>query len=328
MISGEKYSSRYYLATLAGILAILLWASNIAFSKSALDRAGTYNGAFYIYFGSGLVLFSIMLVFQRKTKFLARLKNLPFSYYIKTGIFFMLNNVLLFLALGMARKNEELIIVTLLNYTWPVMIYLLRIPIFRLKTPMGVFIPGMLLSLSGIALALLQDYNRESLGMLITAGDENVPAYLLAFLTSVSWALYSNLTVKYKNEDDMAAIPVIFVASGLIFLGIQAVNGQLSTLQLSAATVGPDLLYTIIGPTSMGYLCWYIAMKNGNRTLITALSFFIPVLSLVFLRIRVNLEISPVFWIAVILLISGSYLCYRALRSSTLHIKAGDQSRR
>ena len=326
MISGNNQDSHYYLATLAGILAILLWASNIAFSKRALEQAGTYNGAFYIYFCSGFVMFIIMLAGQRQTEFLGKLKNLPPAYYLRTGIFFIINNVLLFLAVGMARKNEELIIVTLLNYTWPVMIYILRIPIFRLKTPMAVLIPGVLLSLTGIVLALLQDYDIGSVGRLMKAGDENFPAYLMAFLTSVSWALYSNLTVKYKNKDDMAAIPVIFMVSGLIFLGIQGLRGQLSSLRLSVETFSPDLLYLIIGPTSLGYLCWYIAMKNGNRTLITALSFFIPVLSLIFLHIRVHLKIGPVFWIAVILLISGSYLCFRALRSSTLLVKSGDLS--
>jgi len=230
----------------------------------------------------------------------------------------MLNNVLLFLAVGLARKNDELIIVTLLNYTWPVMIYVFRIPMFRLKTPMQLFLPGALLSLSGIILALLQDYDTGSLQRLITTRDENVLAYMLAFLTSVSWALYSNLTVKYRTRDDMAGIPVIFIASGLTFLGIQAVNGQLSTIRISSIVYSPDLLYVIAGPTSAGYLLWYLAMKNGNRTLITALSFFIPVLSMLFLHIRVNLQINPVFWFAVLLLITGSYLCYRALRYATI----------
>jgi drug/metabolite transporter (DMT)-like permease len=318
MISGKRHNSKYFLATLAGILAILLWASNIAFSKNALDQEGIYSGAFYIYFFSGLVLFISMLALSRKTDFVNKLKNLPLSYYWKTGIFFMINNVLLFLAVGLARKNEELVVVTLLNYTWPVMIYLLRIPLFRLKTPLKIFIPGMILSFAGISLALLQDYDAGSIRGLIRSGDDNLLAYALAFLTSVSWALYSNLTVKYQSQDDMAGIPVIFMLSGLVFLCILIVKGQLSSLHLSAVAVNPDLLYMILGPTSLGYLCWFIALKQGNRALITALSFFIPVLSLLFLHFRVNMVILPVFWVAVLLLISGSYLCYRAQQRSKL----------
>ncbi len=318
MISGKHHNSNYFLATLAGILAILLWASNIAFSKNALDQEGIYSGAFYIYFFSGIVLFISMLTFSGKTDFLNKLKNLPLIYYWKTGIFFMINNVLLFLAVGLARKNEELVVVTLLNYTWPVMIYLLRIPLFRLKTPPAIFIPGVILSFAGIAMALLQDYDTGSIRRLIRSGDDNLLAYALAFLTSVSWALYSNLTVKYKSQDDIAGIPVIFILSGLVFLCIQGLNGQLSSLRLSAVVQNPDLLYVILGPTSLGYLCWFIAIKHGNRALITALSFFIPVLSLLFLHFRINLVILPIFWVAVLLLISGSYLCYRAQQQSKL----------
>ena len=316
--------SGYFLATVAGILAILLWASNIAFSKRTLDLEGIYNGAFYIYFYSGIVLFLVMLLFRRKTGFLTKLKSLSLSYYLKTGIFFILNNVLLFLAVGLAQQNEELVIVTLLNYTWPLMICIIRIPMFRLKIPWMIFIPGLILSFAGVALALLQDYDFDSISYLIRAGDDNVVVYLIAFLTSVSWALYSNLTVKYKNADDMAAIPVIFVASGLVFFAIQALNGQLSTIRLSAIAFNHDLIYLVAGPTSLGYLCWYIAMKKGNRTLITALSFFIPLLSLVFLHFRVELEISAVFWLAVVCIISGSYLCYRTLQKSTVFIKRDD----
>jgi drug/metabolite transporter (DMT)-like permease len=318
MISRKHHNANYFLATLAGILAILLWASNIAFSKNALDQEGIYNGAFYIYFFSGIVLFISMPAFLGKTNFLNKLKNLPLSYYWKTGIFFMINNVLLFLAVGLVQKNEELVVVTLLNYTWPVMIYLLRIPLFRLKTPPAIFIPGVILSLAGIAMALLQDYDAGSIRQLIRTGNDNILAYSMAFLTSVSWALYSNLTVKYKSQDDMAGLPVIFMLSGLVFLSIQGVNGQLSSLHLSAVVMNPDLLFVILGPTSLGYLSWFIAMKFGNRALITALSFFIPVLSLLFLHFRINIEILPVFWVAVLLLISGSYLCYRAQQHSKL----------
>ena len=318
MIKGKLQGSHDYLATIAGIVAILLWASNIAFSKRALDQEGLYNGAFYIYFYSGVVLLLLMLAFNKTTGFLVKFKSLPFTYYLRTGIFFMINNVLLFLAIGMAQHDEALVIVTLLNYTWPVMIYVIRIPLFRLRTPLSLFIPGVILSFAGIALALLQDHDPISIVHLLRSGDDNMLAYVLAFLTSVSWALYSNLTVKYNSKDDMAGIPVIFIISGLVFLGIQGFTGQLATIELSAIAFNPDLIYLVAGPTSLGYLCWFIAMKQGNRTLITALSFFIPVLSLLFLHIRVNLIIGMMFWIAVALLISGSYLCYRAVQHSTL----------
>lgn len=306
----------YYLATVAGVLAILLWASNIAFSKSALEQEGYLNGAFLIYFYSGIFVFILLTLFQKRSDLFKSFRGLPLSYYLKIGSFFIVNNVLLFVAVGMAKKNEELVIVTLLNYTWPILIYVFRIPIFRMKISYAIFIPGIIVSFIGISLALIQGYSLDGIGQIIKAGNDNTPAYLLVFIAAVSWALYSNLTVKYKSQDDIAGIPVIFLLSSLVFLIIQSLNGQLSGIHLAGIVHNPDLLYIVTGPTSLGYLFWYIAMKKGNKTLITAFSYFIPLLSLIILWIKFNLEIKLLFWLAVILLITGSYLCYRAFQPS------------
>ncbi|MBN2813684.1 MAG: EamA family transporter [Bacteroidales bacterium] len=316
MAPEKKHRSVYYAATLAGILAVLLWASNIAFSKSVFESQGYMNGAFLIYFYSGLFMAVLFLLFNRKTNFIKSFISLPIRYYFKTGLLFVINNVLLFVAIGMAGKNEELIIVTLLNYTWPVLIYILRIPMFRARVSMLVFLPGLLLSLAGITLAVLQGNSHDDITALLKAGDDNVIAYLLVFMAALSWALYSNLTVKHVSSNDMAGIPVVFLISSLVFLIIQAVGGNLASVQLHAIVTSPDLLYTVAGPTTLGYFTWYIAMKWGNKILVTSVSFFIPLFSLVFLWMKFHLEIRLMFWVAALLLISGSAMCYKAFRNS------------
>jgi drug/metabolite transporter (DMT)-like permease len=316
MLFKKTGNTSYYIATLAGIIAIILWASNIAFSKSSMEKEGNYNAAFYIYFYSAVVLFIIMTVFHKKLSFFEKLKSLSLTYYLKTGVFFILNNVLLFIAIGMAKKNEELIIVTLLNYTWPIMIYVIGIPLFSLRMPVKIILPGLILSFSGIIIALLQGYSTKDIEQIIKAGDDNILAYVLAFLTSTSWAIYSNLTIKYSTNKDMAGIPVIFLISGLCFLVIQGFSGQITTIHLNAIILNTDLLYIVLGPTSLGYLFWYIVIKQGNKNLATSLSFFIPLLSLLFIRAKFHIPIGISFWLAVILLISGSYLCYQSFRNA------------
>jgi drug/metabolite transporter (DMT)-like permease len=315
MAFNPKNQSSYYLATLAGISAILLWASNIAFSKGAMEKEGSIQAAFLIYFYSGICISILLLIFNSKVGYISSLKSLSVIYYLRIGIFFIINNVLLFLAIGLVKNSEELVIVTLLNYTWPILIYILGVPVLKLKLPLALFIPGIILSFLGIALALLQGYDFFGFGRVFRAGDDNIPAYILAFLTAVSWALYSNFTVRFKSGNDLAAIPFIFILSSLVFLGILFFTGQISRLHLSAIFHNHDLQYMVAGPTSLGYLGWYFAMKKGNKMLVTALSFFIPMLSLIMLRIKFHMEIRIMFWIAVILLISGSYMCYRAFRS-------------
>jgi drug/metabolite transporter (DMT)-like permease len=308
----DKKSNINTLATIAGILAILFWASTIAFSKSAMTREGNFNLAFYSFFYSGLLLFLILSIFQKKSSFYSKLKNLPISFYFKIGIFLVLNNVFLFTAIGMARKNEELIIVTLLNYCWPVMIYILRIVIFKVKLPIFFFSTGVLLSLTGMTIALIEANGPIEFAHVFRGGRDIFLAYSFAFLTAFCWALYTNLTAKFKSEDDIAALPVLFLLSSLSFLLIIAIRGELSQLHFSAIAFNPELLYIIIGPTTLAYLFWYLAIKWGNRTLITSLSFFIPILSIAILHFKLRLDVSLYFWLAVFLLISGSYICYRS----------------
>jgi drug/metabolite transporter (DMT)-like permease len=282
-----------------------------------MDKEGNFNAAFYIYVYSGILILILLVAFKNKAQSFRKLSRLPPSFLIKTGIFFILNNVLLLLAVGIARKNEELVIVTLLNYTWPIMIYVIGIPLLKLKIPAKAIVPGIVLSFTGISLALLQGYTSEGIGRLIRAGDDNILAYLLAFMTSVSWAVYTNLTAKYKSRDDLAGIPFVFLISGMIFLLIQGMNGQLSSIHLAAPLYNPALLYMIAGPTSLGYLAWYYAMKRGNKNLVTSFSFFIPLLSLLIIHFRFEIPITLLFWLAVSFLVTGSYLCYRSFRRST-----------
>jgi drug/metabolite transporter (DMT)-like permease len=308
---------RYAFATLAGVLAILLWASNIAFSKAIMERLGNTQTAFYIYFFSGIFVFGLLLGFDRKSSVFSRLKKLPLSYHLKAGVFFILNNMLLFMAVGVANSNEELVIVTLLNYTWPILVYIVGIPMHRLRIPAKILIPGIFLSISGLTLALFQGYNMENITDIVQAGNKNILAYGLAFFCALSWAIYSNLTVKHDSGDDLAAIPVVLFLSGLVFLGILAGKGELDTLHFRDVLRNPELIYMIIGPTSLGYLGWFFAVKYGNRNLVTSLSFFIPLMSLTVTHLRMQIAIGATFWIATLLIISGSYLCYRSFRPSS-----------
>jgi len=315
MIKSNHNTSQYILSSLAGMIAILLWSTNIAYSKSIMEKEGIYNAGFYIYFFSGICNTIILLLLFRKQGLFAKLRNLPLSYYTKTGIFFILSNTLLYFAIGMVAKNEELVIISILNYSWPILIYALKIPIFRVPYKTGIFISGLLLSFAGIVLAFIQGYSGEDIQAIIQAGDDNLLAYLLTFLNAICWALYSNLTVKYKTTDDIAGIPIVFFVISLVFFTTQWGKGQLATISLSLIYTNFELLYQVVGPTSIGYLFWYLAMKKGNRNLITSLSFFIPLLSVLVIGLKFRITIGIAFWIAVLLLITGSNLCYRSFQT-------------
>ena len=277
-----------------------------------METEGNYNAIFLIYFFSGLVILGMLLLWQKRA-FFTKLRKLPWEFYWKVGIFLLFNNTLLFIAVGLTSNENELLIVAIINYLWPIITYVIKVPMFHLKPKSGLFIFSIFVAISGVVMALAQTYTASEFFMVIKAADDNLWAYILTFLTAVSWGLYSNLTKKYHTDDDMAALPVIFMVSGLIFLAFQIFRGEFVLSGLSSLYKNYELVYMILFPTSMGYLFWYIAMKKGNKNLVVSLSFLIPLFSILFISFKFSKEIGFLFWIAAILLITGAYLSYKAV---------------
>jgi drug/metabolite transporter (DMT)-like permease len=299
-------------ATLAGIVAILAWSTNIAFCKSVMNSLGDYQAMFMLNFFSGICMLLILLARYRKEYF-TRLKALNFRYYLGTGIFLFLNNTLLFLAVGLASNEKELLIVTILNYLWPILIYVIKIPAFHVRVKPVPFMISILLGVSGVVLAFSQEYTLMELIQLVKSLDDNFLAYLLALLTAISWALYSNLTKIYVTDDDFAAIPLIFMLSGLPFLFMLVSRGEFEWKILTSLYTNIELIYTIILPVSLGYILWNVAMKKGNKDLVVSASFIIPFLSVLFIGLKFSIRVGILTWIASIFLISSAWLIYRAV---------------
>lgn len=302
----------YRLATIAGILAVIIWSTTIAFSKSVMETEGNYSAMFLIYFFSGILMFGVLLIWLKK-EFFTKWKKLSFKYYSRIGIFLLLNNTLLFIAIGFTSNENELLIVTIINYLWPIITYIIKVPMFHLKPKMGLFILSILLAVSGVIIAFSQTYSIHDFMLAFKAGNYSIWAYVLTLLTAVSWGLYSNLTKKYHTNDDIAALPIIFIVSGLLFLLVQIFQGQFVLSSLSSLYKNYELIYMIIGPTAAAYLLWYIAMKKGNKNLVVSISFLIPLLSIVVLSLKFSKEIGVLFWVAAIFLIAGAFLSYTAI---------------
>ena len=308
----KKNFSSSLLATLAGIFAVIIWSTTIAFSKSVMITEGTNNAIFMIYFFSGIIMFVILLVWLKK-EFFSKWKNLSVRYYTRIGIFLLLNNTLLFVAIGFTSNENELLIVTIINYLWPIITYIIKVPMFHIKPKPVIFSLSIVLAFCGVVMAISQAYSVKEFIEAVKAANYNIIAYILTFLTAVSWGLYSNLTKKYHTDDDMAALPIIFAVSGLFFLFVQIYKGQFEFSNLSSLYRNYELIYMILCPTTIAYMFWYIAMKKGNKNLVVSVSFLIPLLSILVLSLKFSKEIGILFWVAALFLILGAFLSYKAI---------------
>ena len=137
------------LNTFLGILAILLWSTNVAFSRSLIEQMGLYtSGTAFFLMGGGLSLAYV----ARKEKGLGFLKRASKKYLYGCGLLFVMNTVSLQMAIGLSANRTQTIIAGLINYLWPSLGLWFSILILG-KKARWFLAAGMVLSLGGMWLA-------------------------------------------------------------------------------------------------------------------------------------------------------------------------------
>ena len=64
-----------------------------------------------------------------------------------------------------------------------------------------------------------------------------------------------------------------------------------------------------IFPTLLAYVCWDTAARRGNLSLVAALSYLTPLLSVLVSSLYLDLPVRPQQWLAGALVVAGAVLC-------------------
>ena len=140
----------------------------------------------------------------------------------------------------------------------------------------------------------------------------NVLPYILIFIASISWAIYSNMTRKFQIETNKIYIAIFFFVSSFGVLLLILIKGQLPYLALNSKNIF-EFIYLVIFPSSLAYLFWDISMKSGKKNLVVSFSFLIPLISTLISSYYLNVNIELSFWIAAVLIVIGAMLCEKSL---------------
>jgi len=302
--------NKYLKGNLAGITALLLWASTIAFSRSVTETLGTLNAAFFINLFSGL--FGFLLLFLRFGKGLGeKIKNFDYRYLLKVGIFFIFYILFFNISVGIAETRGDVLIVGIINYLWPGLVFLFSVPILKAKVKYHFLLPGLIIAFSGTALAIASG-NGLGLEQIGSLNSEKIFVYTLALIAAFLWAIYSNLAKKIIVNDDLLAVPLFFIIIGVIFFLILLVKGESPNISISGWKSYLELAYLIIFPSALAYSLWDISLKKGNLRLINTVSFSVPLISTAFNLFFLRVRISGNFWLACLLVIGGALLCWKS----------------
>jgi drug/metabolite transporter (DMT)-like permease len=285
----EKQKQAYAYA----ITAVLFWSTAASAFKLTLRYLDYLQLLFYASIVSLVILFIILLM-QNK---LALLKTYSTKDYMHSALLGLLNPFLYYVVLlkaySLLRAQEAMT----LNYTWPIMLVLLSIPLLKQRIGLRSIL-AIIISFFGVVIIATK-------ADIASLKFSNPLGVCLALGSSVVWALFWLYNVRDKR-DEVAKLFLNF-AFGFIFI--------LIAMLLSSKMVVPEvkglLGVTYVGLFEMGvtFVLWSMALKLSRTTAkVSNLIFIAPFMSLIWIRIVVKEEISPSTIVGLIFIVAGIIL--------------------
>ncbi|WP_284372347.1 DMT family transporter [Sulfitobacter pacificus] len=283
-----------------GAAALIAFALHLAFNQVVIKvTAGGFGPVFQAGLrsaGAVVVLFLWM-----------RLRGVSFSVPraawvggIASGLFFTLEFICLFVALDITTVSRASVIF----YSMPVWLSLIAHVLFPGERLTPVKIAGLVLAMSGVAVALAD----RSGGSVSWMGD------LLALTAAFCWAAI----VICVRSTPLSTVPpaqqLMFqvLVSAPILLILAPLFGPL--LRDVAPIHLAGLLFQIIAIASLGFLVWFWLMSIYPASSVASFSFLSPVFSVILGWLLLSEDVAPSVWGALVLVASGIYLINRKPR--------------
>lgn len=284
-----KYNSRFAIGL--AILAAILYAINIPFSKVLLNSAPPTMMAAFLYLGAGIGM-GTMMVARRQSRFKGREANL-----VRADLPFVVAMVVLDIAapilLMVGLKHTIAANVSLLNNFEIVATALIAMVFFHEKVGKTLW----------MAIGFV-----TSACMLLTVETDGALSFsigsLLVIGATVCWGLENNCTRQIADKDPMQIVTIKGFGSGLGAFIIALVLGE------SLPNLSTLLLIAILGFVSYGlsiYVYTYAQRGIGaakTSTYYAVAPFVGALLSIVFL----GEQITPIFIVALVLMGIGAWL--------------------
>jgi len=277
-------------AYIYAIIAVLFWSTVASAFKVSLRYVDVFQLLFFSSLCSVVILFIILFI-QNKLKLL---RTYEAKDFLRSALLGFLNPflyyIVLFNAYSLLRAQEALT----LNYTWPIMLALLSIPILKQKIGFR--------SILAIFISFLGAFIIATKGNIISFKFTNILGVLLALGSTVIWSLFWIYNIKDKR-DYVAKLFLNFVF-GFIFILI-------ATPLFSKISI-PDMRGLFgagyVGLFEMGitFIFWLKALQLSRTTAKVAnLIYLSPFISLIIINriVGENILVSTV--IGLILIVTG-----------------------
>lgn len=274
-----------------------MWSATIALYRGVAEAFGPVGGA--------ALIFSMASIFA----WLGALRQGPLrlskGYLLLGGAFFVSYEIALALAVGFTVSREQALEVGMVNYLWPCLTISLAIFVGQERADWRMW-PGLLLCLLGV-MWVASGNEGLSASRMIENIQSNPLAYALALIAALLWPAYTLLTRVYSNGQN--GVPVFLTATALVLWTYYGVSDEPS---LRFDKQGAVMVISFGLLTTLAYTAWNYGVLHGNLAIMSATSYFAPVLSVVTSALIFGMTPSGNFWIGALVVTGGSLLCWMA----------------
>ena len=290
MFSNLSHQNKAYI--FAGIV-IFFWSTVATAFKLALVYLEPIQLVLYSTFFSVIVLFLITMM-QDKLKLIKNFSKpdlmlCAFLGFLNPCLYY----ILLFKGYDILPAQEAMVI----NFSWPIMIIILSIPILKQKIDIKTFLAIIICYLGVVVIA--------SKGDVLSMHFESPLGVGYILITTVVWSLFWLLNTKNTN-DSVVSLFLIFLFS-LPYIFLLAVLNDDLVIPSVRGLIGS----AYIGLFEMGVsvVLWQLALKTSTTvSKVASLVFVTPFLSLLVLYFVLKEAILPSTIIGVILICLGLIL--------------------
>jgi drug/metabolite transporter (DMT)-like permease len=277
-------------AYIYAVFAVIFWSTVASAFKIALKFVDVFQLIFFTSLISSVILF-LTLTFQKKLNILIKLKKKEIFYSLVLGIINpFLYYTVLFEAYSILPAQEAMV----LNYTWPIMLILLSIPLLKQKITTKSII-SVIISFFGIIIITTK-------GNFLNIEFSNFKGDFLAIGSSILWAFFWILNLK-DTKDEVIKLFLNFT-SGTILSAITLF--YYSELPNPSFNLIFPLIYIGAFEMSITFVFWLKALKFSKTTdKVGQLIFLSPVMSLIFINLILKEKITIFTLLGLLFIITG-----------------------
>jgi len=275
------------------ILAVVLWSTVASAFKISLRYVDFLELLFFASFFSTLIIF-IVLVFRRK---LHLLRTYKFKEILLAAFLGFLNPffyyIVLFKAYSILPAQEAIT----LNYTWPLMLVLLSIPLLKQKINF-MSIVAIIISFFGVIIIATR-------GNFAALSFSNIKGDLLPLGSAVIWAIFWIFNLKDKH--DVVVKLFLSFCFGFLFILITMII-RWNIHGFNIAPIKGIISSAYVGFFEMGltFIVWLSALKYARTTAqVSNFIYITPFLSLFVVSIVIGEKILISTIIGLIFIIAG-----------------------